>query len=78
DWAFYTEKVRAEQYDLDRAALRPWFEAERVLRDGVFSAAEQLYGIRIAERHDLQGYHPDVRVFEVRNADGSELGLFLL
>ncbi|MCC4249011.1 MULTISPECIES: M3 family metallopeptidase [Microbacterium] len=78
DWAFYTEKVRAEQYDLDRAALRPWFEAERVLRDGVFAAAEQLYGIRITERHDLQGYHPDVRVFEVHNADGSELGLFLL
>ncbi|MDQ1122028.1 M3 family metallopeptidase [Microbacterium trichothecenolyticum] len=78
DWAFYTEKVRAAEYDLDRAALRPWFEAERVLRDGVFFAAEQLYGIRITERHDLQGYHPDVRVFEVHNADGSELGLFLL
>ncbi|MDQ1084077.1 MULTISPECIES: M3 family metallopeptidase [Microbacterium] len=78
DWAFYTEKVRAQQYDLDRAALRPWFEAERVLRDGVFFAAEQLYGIRITERHDLQGYHPDVRVFEVHNDDGSELGLFLL
>jgi len=78
DWAFYTEKVRAAEYDLDRAALRPWFEAERVLRDGVFFAAEQLFGVRIAERHDLQGYHPDVRVFEVQNADGSELGLFLL
>jgi len=78
DWAFYTEKVRAAEYDLDRAALRPWFEAERVLRDGVFFAAEQLYGVRITERHDLQGYHPDVRVFEVHNADGSELGLFLL
>lgn len=78
DWAFYTEKARAERYDLDRAALRPWFEAERVLRDGVFFAAEQLYGIRVNERHDLQGYHPEVRVFEVHNADGSELGLFLL
>jgi peptidyl-dipeptidase Dcp len=78
DWALYTEKVRAAEYDLDRAALRPWFEAERVLRDGVFFAAEQLYGVRITERHDLQGYHPDVRVFEVHNADGSELGLFLL
>lgn len=78
DWAFYTEKVRAAEYDLDRAALRPWFEAERVLRDGVFFAAEQLYGVTITERHDLQGYHPDVRVFEVHNADGSELGLFLL
>ncbi|KQT72811.1 M3 family metallopeptidase [Microbacterium sp. Leaf436] len=78
DWAFFTERVRAAEYDLDRAALRPWFEAERVLRDGVFFAAEQLYGIRVSERHDLQGYHPDVRVFEVHNADGSELGLFLL
>lgn len=78
DWAFYTEKVRAKRYDLDRAALRPWFEVERVLRDGVFYAAEQLYGIRITERHDLQGYHPDVRVFEVHNADGGELGMFLL
>jgi len=78
DWAFYTEKVRAAEYDLDRAALRPWFEAERVLRDGVFFAAQQLYGVRITERHDMQGYHPDVRVFEVHNADGSELGLFLL
>lgn len=78
DWAFYTEKVRAAEYDLDRAALRPWFDAERVLRDGVFFAAEQLYGIRVTERHDLQGYHPEVRVFEVHNADGSELGLFLL
>ncbi|MCI9856794.1 M3 family metallopeptidase [Microbacterium proteolyticum] len=78
DWALYTEKVRAERYDLDRAELRPWFEAERVLRDGVFFAAEQLYGVTIAERHDLQGYHPEVRVFEVRNADGGELGLFLL
>jgi len=77
DWAFYTEKVRAAEYDLDRAALRPWFEAERVLRDGVFYAAEKLYGIRMTERHDLQGYHPDVRVFEVHNADGSALGLFL-
>lgn len=78
DWAYYTEKVRTERYDLDRAALRPWFEAERVLRDGVFFAAERLYGIRISERHDLQGYHPDVRVFEVHNADGGALGLFLL
>lgn len=77
DWAFYTERVRAARYDLDRAALRPWFEAERVLRDGVFHAAERLYGIRIAERPDLPGYHPDVRVFEVTEADGAALGLFV-
>lgn len=78
DWAFYTEKVRAAQYDLDRAALRPWFEAERVLQDGVFHAATELYGIRFTERPDLPAYHPDARVFEVRNADGSALGLYVL
>lgn len=78
DWAFYTEKVRAAEYDLDRSALRPWFEAERVLKDGVFRAATELYGITFAERSDLSAYHPDARVFEVRNADGSELGLFIL
>src|SRR6478736_5415109 len=78
DWAFYTEKVRAAEYDLDRAALRPWFEAERVLQDGVFRAATHLYGITFTERHDLHGYHPDTRVFEVRNADGSALGLYVL
>ncbi|WP_298741305.1 M3 family metallopeptidase [uncultured Microbacterium sp.] len=78
DWAFYTEKVREAEYDLDRTALRPWFEAERVLQDGVFRAATELYGVTFTERRDLPGYHPDVRVFELHNADGSALGLFLL
>jgi peptidyl-dipeptidase Dcp len=78
DWAFYTERVRAAQFDLDRGALRPWFEAERVLRDGVFRAAGALYGLTFTEREDLPGYHPDVRVFEVSNEDGSPLGLYLL
>ncbi len=78
DWAFYTEKVRAAEYDLDRSALRPWFEAERVLRDGVFHAATELYGVTFEERSDLGAYHPDARVFEVRDADGSEVGLFVL
>jgi peptidyl-dipeptidase Dcp len=78
DWAYYTEKVRAAEYDLDRAALRPWFEAERVLRDGVFRAATELYGITFEERNDIPSYHPEARVFEVRNADGSELGLYVL
>ncbi|WP_438352821.1 M3 family metallopeptidase [Microbacterium sp. CJ88] len=78
DWAFYTEKVRGARYDLDRAALRPWFEAERVLRDGVFRAATDLYGITFAERTDLVAYHPEARVFEVSNADGSALGLYVL
>jgi len=78
DWAFYTEKVRAAEYDLDRSALRPWFEAERVLQDGVFRAATALYGVTFEERSDLGAYHPDARVFEVRNADGSTVGLFIL
>jgi peptidyl-dipeptidase Dcp len=78
DWAFYTEQVRKERYDLDRTALRPWFEAERVLRDGVFRAATELYGITFTERADLPAYHADARVFEVRNADDSVLGLFVL
>ncbi|WP_447943029.1 M3 family metallopeptidase [Microbacterium aurum] len=78
DWAFYTEKVRAAEYDLDRTALRPWFEAERVLQDGVFRAATALYGITFTEREDLPAYHPDARVFEVHNADGSPQGLFIL
>lgn len=78
DWAFYTEKVRAAEYALDRAALRPWFEAERVLHDGVFRAATELYGVTFTERGDIPAYHPDVRVFELHNADGSPLGLYLL
>ncbi|KRB73265.1 hypothetical protein ASE01_21180 [Nocardioides sp. Root190] len=77
DWAFYAERVRAAQYDVDLAALRPWFEAERVLRDGVFFAAERLYGLTFVERDDLEGYHPDVRVFEV-SRDGDPIGLYLL
>ena len=78
DWAFFTEKVRAAEYDLDRGALRPWFEAERVLQDGVFHAATELYGVTFVERRDLGAYHPDARVFEVSNADGSPVGLFVL
>ncbi|GMA96486.1 peptidyl-dipeptidase Dcp [Pseudolysinimonas kribbensis] len=78
DWSFYTEKVRAEKYDVDTAALRPWFEAERVLHDGVFYAAHLLYGVSFTERPDLVAYHPDARVFEVSNEDGSALGLYIL
>ncbi|MCX7522218.1 M3 family metallopeptidase [Microbacterium sp. STN6] len=77
DWAYYTEAARKAAYDVDTAAMRPYFEAERVLHDGVFFAASKLYGLTFAERHDLTAYHPDVRVFEVFNEDGSALGLFL-
>ncbi len=78
DWAFFTEKVRQDRYDVDFAAMRPYFEAERVLRDGVFHAATSLYGITFEERPDLVAYHPDARVFEVHDGDGSGLGLYIL
>ncbi len=78
DWAYYTEKVRAATYDIDTAALRPWFEAERVLHDGVFLAATRLYGVTFTERPDLPSYHPGARVFEVFEEDGTALGLYVL
>ncbi|MGV8912467.1 MAG: M3 family metallopeptidase [Rhodoglobus sp.] len=78
DWAFYSEKVRAEKYNVDTTQMRPYFEAERVLRDGVFFAATKLYGVTFSERYDLPAYHPDVRIFEVTNEDGSEVGLYTL
>lgn len=78
DRAFFTERVRAQKYDLDTSALRPWFEAERVLHDGVFFAATRLYGVTFDERPDLIASHPDARVFEVANEDGSPLGLYVL
>jgi peptidyl-dipeptidase Dcp len=78
DWAFYTEKVRTATFDVDTAAMRPYFEAERVLFDGIFFAATKLYGITFTERADLVAYHPDVRVFEVHNEDGSAVGLYTL
>ena len=78
DWPFHAERVRAEKHDVDLVALRPWFEAERVLVDGVFRAATELFGITFTERPDLPGYHPDVRVFEVFEEDGTPVGLYLL
>ena len=78
DWAFYTEKVRQARYDIGTAALRPYFEAERVLRDGVFFAATKLYGVTFTERTDLISYHPGARVFEVHDEDGSAVGLYVL
>ncbi len=63
---------------MDEQALLPYFSLETVLKDGVFHAATQLYGgVTFHEREDLDGYHPDVRIWEVRNEDGSGLGLFL-
>jgi peptidyl-dipeptidase Dcp len=77
DWAYYSAEVKRERYAVDEQALRPYFELDRVLNDGVFFAANALYGITFHERADLAGYHPDVRVWEVRNSDGTDLGLFL-
>ncbi len=77
DWDYYSARVRKAKFDVDLDALRPYFELERVLIDGVFHAANRLYGLSFKERPDLEGYHPDVRVWEVFNEDGSGLGLFL-
>lgn len=77
DWAYYTEKVRAARYAFDENELRPYYEIRNVLVNGVFYAATRLYGITFKERPDLRGYSPDMYVFEVFNADGSPLALFL-
>lgn len=77
DWAYYSALVRKEKFEVDEQALLPYFSLETVLKDGVFHAATQLYGVTFHEREDLDGYHPDVRIWEVRNEDGSGLGLFL-
>lgn len=77
DWAYYSEQIRRDEYGVDLAALRPWFELNNVLEHGVFYAATQLYGVTFTERHDVVGYHPDVRIWEISNADGSTLGLFV-
>ncbi|ABY23739.1 peptidyl-dipeptidase DCP [Renibacterium salmoninarum ATCC 33209] len=77
DWTYYSEKVRTARYDIDMSGLKPYFELDRVLHDGVFFAANRLYGLAFELREDLKGYHPDVRVWEVKNRDGSGLGLFL-
>lgn len=76
DWEYYAEKVRRAEYDLDESQIKPYFELNRVLEDGVFFAANQLYGLTFRERHDVPVYHPDVRVFEVFDADGSPMALF--
>ena len=77
DWDFYTEAVRLEKYNLDTSAMRPYFELERVLQDGVFFAANKLFGISFKERKDIVTYHPEARAFEVFNEDGSKLALFI-
>ncbi|MEX2963609.1 M3 family metallopeptidase [Microbulbifer sp. TYP-18] len=78
DWAYYAEKVRAAKYDLDANEVKPYFEFNRVLNDGLFFAMHRLYGITVKPRNDLPVWHPDVRAFEIFNEDGSSIGLFYL
>ena len=77
DWSFYSQQVRKARYDFDQARVAPYFELDRVLQEGVFYAAHQLYGLSFKERHDLPVYQADVRVFEVFDADEKPLALFL-
>jgi peptidyl-dipeptidase Dcp len=76
DWEYYAEKVRQARYDIDDSEVRAYFELDRVLKDGVFYTMNRLYGITFEERNDLPVYHEDVRVFDVFDRDGSQLGLF--
>lgn len=76
DWAFVQEQVRKAKYDLDEAQVRAYFELDRVLHDGLFFVAHRLYGITMHRRTDLPVYHGDVRVYEMRDADGTPVGLF--
>lgn len=77
DWDFYAEQVRKAKYAYDESEVRPYLEMDRVLREGVLFAAQELYGLSFKERHDLPQYSRDVREFEVFDADGSPLGLFI-
>ncbi|MBC3932561.1 M3 family metallopeptidase [Undibacterium curvum] len=77
DWAYYTEQLRKEKYAFDDGQLRPYFELNQVLEKGVFFAATKLYGITFKERKDLPVYHPSVRVYEIFDADGKPMALFL-
>jgi peptidyl-dipeptidase Dcp len=76
DWNFYAEQVRKAKYDMDESQIKPYFELNNVLENGVFYAATQLYGITFKERKDIPVYNPDVRVFEVSDSNGEPLALF--
>ena len=77
DWSYYSEKVRAEKFAFDQSQLRPYFEINKVLEDGIFFAANKLYGLSFKERKDLPKYHPTLRTFDVFDADGSKLALLI-
>ena len=76
DWQYYASKVARAEYDVDEAKVRPYFELDRVVRDGIFFAAGKLYGITFKERKDLPVYQPDVRVWEVFDPDGKSLAIY--
>jgi peptidyl-dipeptidase Dcp len=76
DWNFYSEQVRKQKFNLDDKEIKPYFELNNVLQNGVFYAANQLYGLTFKERHDIPVYQKDVRVFDVIDKDGSQIGLF--
>ncbi|HEV7778127.1 MAG TPA: peptidyl-dipeptidase Dcp, partial [Luteibacter sp.] len=76
DWNYYAEKVRKAKYDLDESQIKPYFELDNVLQNGVFYAANQLYGLTFKERKDIPVYHPDVHVYEVFDKDGTSMALF--
>jgi len=76
DWEYYAEKVRQKKFDVDEAEVKPYFNFDSVLKNGVFATMNQLFGIEFQERSDLPVYHPDVRVFNVIDTDGTQIGLF--
>jgi len=76
DWWYYAEKLKKAKYDLEDEQLKPYFKLENVIK-GVFDTATKLYGITFEERHDIPVYHPDVKTFEVKDADGSHIGILL-
>ena len=78
DWNFYAEQIRKQRYALNNDELKPYFEFNKVLTDGVFFAANQLYGLTFTERKDIPTWTPDMRVFQVNDQDGKELALFII
>ena len=76
DWEFYAEKVRQDKFDLDSETIKPYFEFDRVLQDGVFFTLEKLYGVTLKPRPDLPVYHEDVKAYEMFDVDGSSMAIF--
>lgn len=78
DWEYYSEKVRQAKFEVDESQVKPYFEVNAVLEKGVFFTMNKLFGVQFTERKDLPVYHPEVRVFDVFNSDGSQIGLFYI